>query len=658
MRIPCNRPVLYVLLSLLVLTGCATAPPVPDPAEPDEPEEEAPQEAEPAPEPEPPFRVRRELPETLRALPVDVTAPYDELAEYLPRDLQQREHDWLVEAPHTVNGYTITLARIFHVRGEYEKAAQLLSLVRQDDLSPEEQALLIRIAPVNELALNRPAAALAWLSSPDYQRTRDRLTLPQQTRLLYAEAQAHTLSGQAVEAIRARSVLHPFLESEEQEQQANAEAIWVQVLSLSPTARDRAMSATRNPEVLGWLDLGRVFRSGLSGDRLETGLSRWSDRHGNHPAMDNLPESFRQAMDSPSSVPERVALLLPRSGPLAPQAQAIEDGFLAAWYGARNNGDPAPELLFLDARSNDIQAQIRAAGRAEVDLILGPLSLQNLYRVEAMSDLPAPVIALNRTDSDLIGNPDLLQFGLSPFDEVDQLASQAWQSGLRRAAILAPQTTLGQDLADRFSRNWRNQGGRVVNRVGIPEEDNGREYLARVKSLLNIDHSEARAWEIRSLLDAEVVTEPRRRDDIDFIFMPVNATQGRTLKPLLNFQFAGDIPVLALSDIIAPGEPERNADMAGIRALEIPWRLSEWPLRSRLADTLPEYRMSLDRSYALGADLFSLLAHRPIWETRPEIPLAGATGQLTLGDQGSVRHRFEWARIEADGIRHLAPEQP
>jgi len=163
-----------------------------------------------------------------------------------------------------------------------------------------------------------------------------------------------------------------------------------------------------------------------------------------------------------------------------------------------------------------------------------------------------------------------------------------------------------------------------------------------------IDSSEQRAADLLDLLPrTNLEFTPRRRQDIDFIFLVANPRQGRLIKPTLAFYFAGDIPVYALPSIFdGTIDSAENRDLEGIWFTDAPWLLdSAPPLRQRADAELRPVPGPLQRLRALGVDSFRLyprlqqLANAEV----PSIP--GTTGVLSLSGNQRIYRELEVARF-------------
>ena len=118
----------------------------------------------------------------------------------------------------------------------------------------------------------------------------------------------------------------------------------------------------------------------------------------------------------------------------------------------------------------------------------------------------------------------------------------------------------------------------------------------QIADLFQLRQSEARAKRLRNTLGTDVAALPVRRQDVDFIFLAATPQQAQQIKPTLNFQYAGDVPVYATSHVFsASGDVNQYNDMNGIRFCETPWLLeANDPLRRQVTAQWPQAAGSLE----------------------------------------------------------------
>jgi len=269
--------------------------------------------------------------------------------------------------------------------------------------------------------------------------------------------------------------------------------------------------------------------------------------------------------------------------------------------------------------------------------------------------MPVPTLALNYGDPGGGAIEDLYQFGLAPEDEIMQAADTAWAAGHRNAAVLTPAGEDYQRIQDTFVSYWNALGGRVVSIDNFAE---ARDYSPVIKRIFSIDASEARAEQIRSLIPrTNIEFVPRRRQDVDFIFLLANPSEGRQIKPTLTIHFAGDVPVYAMPSVYDGGtNPAGNQDLNGIIFNDAPWILENAdPLKSAANTAWAPASGPVQRLRAMGVDAYRLYLRMEHMRAHPYMRLNGATGSLSIKPDGGI-HRTLRNAIILNGEASLLSE--
>ena len=112
-----------------------------------------------------------------------------------------------------------------------------------------------------------------------------------------------------------------------------------------------------------------------------------------------------------------------------------------------------------------------------------------------------------------------------------------------------------------------------------------------------------------------------------------SGVEARSLKPLLDYHYASDLPVYATSNIYRGIADARDRDLNEIHLVETPWLLGANPeTRAELAggriDKNPYTRLN-----ALGADAFLLQTRFPQLQAGEDMLMRGNTGLLSLNPQ-------------------------
>jgi outer membrane PBP1 activator LpoA protein len=414
--------------------------------------------------------------------------------------------------------------------------------------------------------------------------------------------------------------------------------IWT-VLQQTPTSALRKLAAEpADPRLHSWYQLA------LAGRQPEAPTT---------PALGAAPRVERARILAPEEVQalNRVALLLPESGAYATAAGILRDGFLAAAFAARTGGVQPPDIRFYDTAADDVLALYQRAVNDGAQLVIGPIEPELLRRIRDHGRLPVPVLALNYLDTDTAtGDFGFYQFGLSVADEAKAVAHTAWRDGRRSALALVPDTGWGSRALRTFTDTFRELGGEVKEAV---------HYDMALKDFTPV---------LRPLLaprpaapappgaggDAE---PPRRRGDLDMVFLVAYPTQGRQIQPTLEFLYAGDLPIYATSAIYSgTPDPARDRDLGDIRFNASPWTLTDpGQLSPRPDDRLPQAHRQL---FALGVD--SYLLHAQLADGMPGLaqPVYGQTGLLMMDGNGRVMRLQPWARFRNGRAAPLSPAEP
>jgi hypothetical protein len=464
----------------------------------------------------------------------------------------------------------------------------------------------------------------------------DELILFTRIRIRALEAGDHPLA-----AARERVLLDGLLDPEVRT--ANRGRIWDLLAGLDADSLDRALAdAPGSPELAGWIELARIAR-GLypTLEAQQADVVGWRQRRPDHPAATAMPERLARLPGLMAGRPRHLALLLPLSGPLASAGTAIRDGFMAAHLEALARGGATPRITLIDTHALDIRDAYYRALDLGAEMIIGPLSKT---AVDHLASLPAPeipVLALNTT-SEPRETPGIVQFALLPEDEGVQIARRARADGAERILVLRLHAPWAERVQQAFSRTFAELGGQVLDSTGFSATSGVGDAVA---DAMLIGESRARLAEMRRVLGTELEFEPRRRRDLDAVVAITNPAGGRTLKPALEYYFAGDLPVYASSHIHDGREDvdDRSA-LDGVRFCDMPWRLLELPTRQAMLAAWPGAAAEQAAFHALGVDAWRLHAQLRVLEVAGA-RFSGVTGDLEAGPNGRLQRHLQWALI-------------
>lgn len=478
-------------------------------------------------------------------------------------------------------------------------------------------------------------------------------------RISLLRAQAWEAQENFLAAARERIFVAPMLESSDA-QQDNHRQIWQNLIQLPVETLDSLTRTIAIPEIQGWLELAWIYKG--QQDDLDAQLKaihNWQQRFAGHPAAQQLPDSVRLLTELANTKPQRIALLLPMQGKYRQSALAVQNGFLTAHYAALRKLEPdaaAPELRVYD--SSDVTRFIETyqlAVRDGADIIVGPLQKENVHQLAASPQtLPVTTIALNTDDTVREPPQNLFQFGLTPEDDAREVALQAQRDQRQRAGVFYQQSPWGERALTAFRDNWSQEGLDINTTATF---DSAKGLAAAVKQMLLVDQSEARAQQLKRIVGRNMEFQPRRRQDIDFLYLVGTPEQARLIKPLLNFYFAENLPVYASSQIYSgESNPEKDRDLDGVLFCDLPWMLEKPDsMKRRLLEAWPKTSPRFYRLNALGVDAYRLQTRIHMLKQVPGAGIFGATGTLSVGEQNRIQRGLTWATFK-DGKPHLIPK--
>lgn len=531
-----------------------------------------------------------------------------------------------------------------------ELARQLLDGINSGALNNTQYARYVALDSQLYILFGNYQLALAKLEDPRLSADYDSLPLQQQLALTEIRASTYALLGEHYASARQRIFIDPLLSGESR--QTNHEAIWRSLMHISVGELAQHWQNSQG-DLQGWIELALIAKNNQGDlDEQLRQLDNWTLAKADHPAAINLPGGLELIKELAANRPQQIALLVPLSGKLAPYGKALRDGFIAALYQTKERGGQVPRLQVYDTDASDnfIQLYYQAVSEG-AELIVGPLDKQRLQLLFDEVVLPVPTLALNRADN--YGQaPDLMfQFGLAPQDEAIQIADIAHLENHRQAMIISPKGEWGDKVSDAFIERWQQLDGVVIARS---EFSGQQDYSSSIKNALSLHLSEARARRIITLAGQQLEFTPRRREDIDMIFLLARPEQARSIKPLLDYHYAGDIPIYASSRVYSGNEPEKNRDINGIRFIDMPWVLNPPTPLHLLINQEVNNSKQLQPMYALGIDSFQL---HPRLRQLNEITTSrfyGNTGTLRLNQNREVERRLLFARIK-NGRATLTP---
>jgi hypothetical protein len=499
--------------------------------------------------------------------------------------------------------------------------------------SGDDALLLARIQA--ELALakgdgNAALVALAAVPGP--------WAAPLATELLLLQARAHFMLGRPLEGVRALEERGRMLGTPE----ARSANYRLLVRELQKPGVAETMPPGSPADTGAWLELAQIL---AEANRDEQAAARrgaeWKARNPGHPGSELLPKPDVAAAAGlrpvlrPGQGHATVALIVPLSGQLRAVGEAVRDGFIAATLEQR---EAAAGVLVYDTAELGVDLAYRNAVTDGADIVVGPLTRDDVGTLVAKQSIPVPTLVLNSPGGEAAMPAFMYEFTLDPENEARAAARRIVAHGHTQGIALFPRTSWGERIFAAFTAELQATGGVLLNTQYY--DTGSRDFSGPLKLALGRYAGAAESQGSRNAI-AEASDGPQ------FAFVAANAANARALIPQLRFQMTYALPVYATSDAWDPSV-QSAPDMDGLEYPEFPWILHGGDgaplLWAVLNDEWAASGRGRLRLYGFGHDAARLASN--IWSGgRIGTPVDGLSGRLEIGDDGRVRRDLEWAEI-------------
>lgn len=575
----------------------------------------------------------------------------DTYIQKYPGHLTQQAESYLKTATTTTdiikkNNLLLYSSELLIEDNNYLWAEKVLTELNHQELDPSQHAYLqILLAKISLFHKNITHAKELLSNLGSYQNLEKDIY----KKLHLTKIAMFLQSGDILEAVQEQIRLEPFLHTTEQKLEIQKN-IWHNLQQLTPYSLEMADQHNFDNTMQGWISIAIITkRYDADPKELSKALELWQQNFPNHPAsiIFNLSRkaSTQEHQKILNTKVNKIALLLPLSGPYKQNGLAIKNGFLAALYNQKSEYKK-PKIIILDTNQQVINALYNRATNLGVDFIVGPLIRKDLETLIKTTTLSVPVLALNNLQENKLYSNLLFQFGLPLETESIAISEKAKENHHKNALLIIQNNEYGQKILINLAKNWKDNGGNIINTIYI---DNKTELNELLKTALGIKDSEKRAKAI-SNLGIKINFEPRRRQDIDCIFLITNAEYARQIKPLLNFYYAGKIPIYAASNIYTGSRNSLDRDLEHIQFCDMPWMLDN-TIHNRIIHQSIKKLWGKDfaqysRFYALGIDAYKIITQMEQLLSIPEIGISGMTGILKINENNIIYRKLTWGTFE------------
>ena len=546
-----------------------------------------------------------------------------------------------MELPFPINIETmLTIAQTTEEKKDLVQAKNILDSINYNELPTNLQIkLALQQASIADQQ-NHSNHVFLWTERKEVVESRDPKVI-QTSRILQAKAfsQFEEYSASLDEWIDVLPTLT------DQQLDLYSQIIWNTLLN-SPKEHITELSERyTNNSTKAWLEIALIYQSEHIMDIKIKQMSRWLARWPHHIAKKYLPGNLENLQKQELTIPKNIAVLLPTSGHLKKAGEAIQRGILSAYYSTLETPKSHAEIQFFDTTTDTIETIIQEINMGKADMIIGPLEKAHVNTM--MENKPElPVIALNYSDQTNKEQPThFFQFGLSTDDEATIIVERAWQDGHKNALIIAPKNDHGNKATKILRESWEKRGGQITS---TEQYDNETVFNRFISEILQIRHSYQRIRILKRVLSQPIENSPRRRTDIDAIFLVASPQTARQIRPTLAYNYAGDIPIYATSSVYSGKQNiTLDLDLEDIRLPVMPWfypdqSKNDASIVQTIQSLWPHSTGSYGAFYALGADVYMLHSHLSRLVHFQGNQLHGLTGSLSISPEGRISRKLSW----------------
>lgn len=329
------------------------------------------------------------------------------------------------------------------------------------------------------------------------------------------------------------------------------------------------------------------------------------------------------------NLPKQINVFYFNSDIDAEDSSPLLQGITENYYYYKEEIGYAPELNFIDFSDNVYCMENMTLSKESFSIGLlfnQDYSLLDNNCYQRFLKLKGLVVTKNKIGR--VREPKLREFNINREVDIKNLLSIAKNNGGLRATIIDDSTTKDKALVKKI---WENMDGEVVSSVSSGEKISSQNLLSEIFLL---EQSKVRGRKLSRIIGLPIKTEPRKREDIDSIFLSTSLSNARSLKPALEYNFADNISVYLIPSWSEDEYlTDSELDLEKVMISEMPF----------LLNTNTSFKETNSRNFAIGYDAYELVL---LLETssRRNFNYFGLTGLIT-NEYPSIQKKSLHAKV-------------
>lgn len=407
-----------------------------------------------------------------------------------------------------------------------------------------------------------------------------------------------------------------------------------------------------------------VEDTGISDTERQASIKQWLLVSSNSSLVENLPTQVQRYLAISQPETQNIAVLLPLSGRLAGQGEAIKQGMLSAYYhklekAKENNTQIKATIEFIDTGSlPTMSSAITTEQLAPFDTIVGPLLRTHIEQLSQFNFLGKHQLLLNQAPTMPANEQNLLaSFSLSPEQEAEQLVALMRARNITNPVLIDDGTSTTRRMTDAFLGAWEvtelsNRGkAKVLQQVRYSDNKSMR---VGITSALDVLQSQNRIAQLSNLSQERVISVTRNRRDIDAFVVFARPNDVELINPIIESSISlftdEQIPVFATSYSYDHKQSKNSQrDLRNLVFVDMPWLLPEGrgsALSSSVDRLFNEPPSAFLRLFAFGYDAIMLVDNLAQLSTFAHLSVSGLSGNLSINDTQQLTRELAWISID------------